>query len=206
MARNKFRKSQISIASPEDPASEAIWHAKKTVTHARNLLGQHLVRRWPDGRVEARMITEVEAYDGERDLACHAARGRTARTEILYGAGGRWYVYLCYGIHELLNLVVGPPGWPAAVLIRSVEGVAGPGRLTKALGIDRRLNGRAARPASDLWVEDRRSPAQARRIRATPRIGMDYAGGIWAAKRWRFILLPPPGAGSGPGSRRPRRS
>ena len=80
------------------------------------------------------MITEVEAYDGERDRTCHARFGRTPRSEVLYGAGGVWYVYLCYGVHEMLNLVVGPAGWPAAVLIRGVDGITGPGRLTRALG------------------------------------------------------------------------
>src|SRR5471032_2944925 len=153
MARNKFQYPQISTGSGKYPHAAKIWHAKKTVAHARELLGRHLVRRWPDGRLEARVITEVEAYDGERDLACHAARGRTPRTEILYGAAGHWYVYLCYGVHEMLNLVVGPPDWPAAVLIRGVEGSTGPGRLTKTLRIDRRLNGAAVAKASGLWVE-----------------------------------------------------
>src|ERR1035437_4999498 len=95
--------------------------AKKTVTLARWLLGKHLVRQFPRGCVEARLITEVEAYHGERDLACHARAGRTRRTDVMYAAGGVWYVYLCYGMHEMLNLVVGPRGWPAAVLIRGVE-------------------------------------------------------------------------------------
>src|SRR5580700_5264286 len=110
-----------------------VWRERKTVALARSLLGKHLVRRWPDGRVEARLIIEVEAYDGERDLACHAARGRTRRTDTLYAAGGVWYVYLCYGIHEMLNLVVGPADWPAAILIRGIDGCIGPGRLTRAL-------------------------------------------------------------------------
>src|SRR5689334_6473336 len=92
---------------------------RKTIALARWLLGKHLVRR-QRGRTEARLITEVEAYDGERDLACHARAGRTARTEVMYGPGGVWYVYLCYGVHEMLNLVVGPRDWPAAVLIRGV--------------------------------------------------------------------------------------
>src|SRR3982750_2212294 len=110
---------------------------RKTVSLARWLLGKYLVRRWPDGRDEARMIIEVEAYHGESDQACHARAGRTKRTEVLYGPGGIWYVYLCYGIHEMLNLVVGPRDWPAAILIRGVEGAIGPGRVTKALGIHR---------------------------------------------------------------------
>src|ERR1043165_9963484 len=106
---------------------------KKTVALARWLLGKHLVRKFPDGRVDGRMIVETEAYNGESDLACHARAGRTARTDVLYSLGGIWYVYLCYGIHEMLNLVVGPENWPAAVLIRGVEGAIGPGRVTKAL-------------------------------------------------------------------------
>src|ERR1700679_597053 len=98
------------------------WAGMDTVALARDLLGKHLVRRRPNGEVDARLITEVEAYHGESDLACHAAKGRTKRTETLYAAGGIWYVYLCYGIHEMLNLAVGPPEHPAAVLIRGGEG------------------------------------------------------------------------------------
>lgn len=164
---------------------------KKTVDLARSLLGRHLVRRFPDGQVEARMIVEVEAYDGEADKACHARAGLTKRTEPLYAAGGIWYVYLCYGIHEMLNLVVGPEGWPAAILIRGVEGAIGPGRVTKALAIDRSLNTRSALdPATGLWLEDRGVRIPARAIRATPRIGVDYAGPIWARKHWRFHFDP----------------
>ena len=166
------------------------WHANDTVAQARALLGKYLVRRRPDGRVEARMITEVEAYDGERDLACHARFGRTRRTEVMYAAGGRWYVYLCYGVHEMLNLVVGPEGWPAAVLIRGVEGSSGPGRLTKALEIGRALNGAIAGEESGLWIEDRGVRVAPRDVCATPRVGVDFAGPVWAGKRWRFVLRP----------------
>src|SRR3954466_14162813 len=137
--------------------------AKKTVALARWLLGKHLVRRFPDDRVDARMIVETEAYHGEEDQACHARAGRTTRTDVLYGPGGVWYVYLCYGIHEMLNLVVGPAGWPAAILIRGVEGAIGPGRVTKALAINRKLNRASATDAqSGLWIEDRalRIPAK----------------------------------------------
>jgi DNA-3-methyladenine glycosylase len=165
-----------------------VWQAKKTVALARSLLGRHLVRRLPDGRLEARRITEVEAYDGERDLACHARAGRTARTEVMYGPGGVWYVYLCYGIHEMLNLVVGPPDWPAAILIRGVEGISGPGRVTRQLAIDRQLNGTPAAPDSGLWIEDRGGRVPRGKIQATPRIGVAYAGKIWASKPWRFVL------------------
>lgn len=193
------------------------WEEGRAPHRARALLGKHLLRRLPDGAVTAHLITEVEAYDGERDLACHAARGRTRRTETLYAPGGCWYVYLCYGMHEMLNLVVGPSGWPSAILIRAVEGISGPGRVTRGLAVDRRLNGQPASPESGLWLEDRGVRVPARLVRATPRIGVDYAGPVWSAKRWRFIFdpqelarsgerrLPPPGD-SRSTSRRPRRT
>ena len=170
--------------------SPDVWQSKKTVVLARALIGKHLVRRWPDGREEARTIVETEAYHGESDQACHARAGRTRRTEVMYGPGGVWYVYLCYGIHEMLNLVVGPADFPAAILIRGVEGAIGPGRVTKALGIDRRLNATpATSEASGLWIEDRGVKVPRTKIRATPRIGIDYAGPIWAGKHWRFTLV-----------------
>ncbi|HVU24398.1 MAG TPA: DNA-3-methyladenine glycosylase [Opitutus sp.] len=164
------------------------WETGKTVDLARGLIGKHLVRRRADGTTDARMITEVEAYGGERDLASHARAGRTARTAVMYGPGGVWYVYLCYGVHEMLNLVVGPEGRPAAVLIRGVEGLSGPGRVTKGLGIDRRLNGAVAAPASGLWIEDRGGRMPRASVQATPRIGVDYAGEIWAKRLWRFVI------------------
>jgi DNA-3-methyladenine glycosylase len=163
------------------------FRSEKTVAIARSLLGKFLVRSTPAGEV-ARMITEVEAYDGERDQACHARRGRTARNAVMYEPGGVWYVYLCYGVHEMLNLVTGPQGYPAAVLIRGVEGARGPGRLTKVLGIDRRLNGAVCAPACGLWIEDRGVRLPRGAIEASPRIGVDYAGPVWAKKPWRFAI------------------
>jgi len=153
------------------------------LTLARQLIGWTLLVDGVGGR-----IVETEAYLGEHDLACHARAGRTARTEVLYRAGGIWYVYLCYGIHEMLNLVVGPRDWPAAVLIRGVEGASGPGRVTKALGIDRRLNRAPAEPASGLWLEDRGVRVVKAHVQVTPRIGVDNAGEEWAGKPWRFVL------------------
>ncbi|MFM8337278.1 MAG: DNA-3-methyladenine glycosylase [Opitutaceae bacterium] len=176
--------------------SPAYLQRRATVAQARWLLGKHLVRRHADGRMEARLITETEAYDGEGDLACHARVGRTNRTEVMYAAGGVWYVYLCYGVHEMLNLVVGPAGWPAAVLIRGLEGVSGPGRLTRALGIGRHLNGAAACDAgSGLWIEDRGVLVAPRTIVAGPRVGVEFAGPVWAAKPWRFSLNADPRGG-----------
>lgn len=165
------------------------WRHRGTVRLARGLLGKFLVRT-RDGVAEARMITEVEAYDGERDRACHARAGRTARTATMYRAGGCWYVYLCYGVHEMLNLVTGPEDWPAAVLIRGVAAADGPGRLTRALGIDRRLDGTAATPASGLHLEDRGVRVPRTWVRATPRVGVAFAGPVWAAKPWRFLIEP----------------
>ena len=149
------------------------------------------MRQRADAEPDARLITEVEAYDGECDLACHARAGRTQRTTPLYEDGGIWYVYLCYGIHEMLNLVVGPRDWPAAVLIRGLEGISGPGRVTKQLGITRAQNGRPSDPATGLWLEDRGVVVPSNCIQATPRIGVSYAGEIWAKKPWRFVLKDP---------------
>ncbi len=160
-------------------------HSRNTQATARWLLGKVLVRTIR-GRRSVHVITEVEAYHGERDLACHASKGRTARTEVMYGYGGCWYVYLCYGVHEMLNIVTGPPGHPAAVLIRGLEKVNGPGRLTKLLKIDRRLNGASARPVSGLHLEDHGIKIPRRHLKRGPRIGVDYAGPVWAAKSWRF--------------------
>ncbi len=179
--------------------------ARDTVALARALLGKVLVTT-RDGRREARRIVETEAYDGPEDRACHASRGRTARTEVMFAAGGVWYVYLVYGMHELLNLVTGPAGHPAAVLIRGVEGVAGPGRLTRALAIDRRFNGLPASRATGLWIEDDGFVPPAEAVRATPRIGVDYAGPVWAAKPWRFIWSSTPDPGRSPRARRARGS
>ena len=136
------------------------------------------------------LICEVEAYDGERDLACHASKGRTKRTDVMYQAGGRWYVYLCYGVHEMLNLVTGPENYPAAILIRGVEGISGPGRLTKRLQIGRHLNGLPAEPASGLHIEDHGIKVPRKLIITGPRVGVNYAGPVWAAKPWRFSFDP----------------
>jgi DNA-3-methyladenine glycosylase len=162
---------------------------KKTVVLARWLLGKVLVRA-RRGRETAVLITEVEAYDGPRDRAshAHADRGRTPRNAVMFGPGGQWYVYLCYGVHEMLNLVTGPRDYPAAILIRGVEGVIGPGRVTRALGIDRKLNATAAARASGLWIEDRGVRVPRRLMQTTPRIGVDYAGPVWAGKKWRFYF------------------
>jgi DNA-3-methyladenine glycosylase len=165
------------------------WASRATLAHAKSLLGKVLVRTIAGGET-AHMITEVEAYIGESDLACHASRGITARTRILFGPPGHWYVYLIYGMHEMLNLVTGPDGWPSAILIRGVVGATGPGRVTRALAVNRSLNGRPASRESGLWIEDRGIRVSERHVSRTPRIGIDYAGPVWAAKPWRFVIDP----------------
>lgn len=152
---------------------------------AEDLLGAHLVRR-VRGKEVRHVITEVEAYDGIDDKACHASKGRTPRTEVMFGPAGHWYVYLCYGMYDMLNIVTGQEGYPAAVLIRGTREVNGPGRLTKALGITRALNGQSADKQSGLWIERSGIRMPKKEIVRTPRIGVGYAG-EWARKPWRFV-------------------
>mgnify|MGYP001013306660 CR=1 FL=1 len=171
-----------------DPIQARVFQAQNTVALARKLIGCVLVRRMPDGQEIRSVITETEAYHGESDLACHASKGRTARTDVMYRRGGIWYVYLCYGIHEMLNLVTGPENFPAAILIRGTQAVSGPGRLTKTLAIDRLLNGLPAAPESGLWIEKGERVTK-NRIQITPRVGIDYAGDEWRLKPWRFVLV-----------------
>lgn len=163
--------------------------SKDTVGLARALLGKYLVAR-REGVTEAYPIIEAEAYDGPQDLACHASKGRTRRTEPMFGPSGHWYVYLCYGVHEMLNLVTGPRDYPAAILIRGLAGVSGPGRLTKRLGIDRRFNAQASSEATGLWIEDRGLAFGDEAVEATPRIGVSYAGEDWANRPYRFVVKP----------------
>jgi DNA-3-methyladenine glycosylase len=153
---------------------------------AKDLLGKSLVRRGPTGLVTAAVIHETEAYIGPQDLACHAAKGRTARTEVMFGPPGYWYIYFVYGIHWMLNVVTGDEGFPAAVLIRGAGEWIGPARLTKGLAIDKGFNGARADRTSGLWIEDRGLRLLRRSIKRTPRIGVDYAG-AWAAKPYRYV-------------------
>lgn len=153
---------------------------------APELLGKYLVREHGDTEM-AHMITEVEAYDGFEDLASHAAKGRTKRTDVMYGKAGHWYVYLIYGMYEMLNIVTGKDEYPSAVLIRGVDSIDGPGRLTRELGITRALNAKPASKGNGLWIEDRGIFIPTNSIIATPRIGVAYAG-EWATKPWRFVM------------------
>ena len=154
---------------------------------APELLGKYLVSAI-GGKKSACMITETEAYIGPHDLAAHSSKGLTPRTAVMFGPPGRWYVYFTYGIHWMLNIVTGPEGYPSAVLFRGVEGIPGPARLAKQLGITGALNAHAAVPASGLWIEDRGVKVQKSAIRTSPRVGVEYAGPVWAAKPYRYFL------------------
>ncbi|RJQ28563.1 DNA-3-methyladenine glycosylase [Candidatus Parcubacteria bacterium] len=163
---------------------------RPTLQVAKGLLGKSLIRR-ARGRTIAVLISEVEAYDGPHDKASHAHRGRTPRNEVVFGEAGRWYVYFTYGMHWMLNIVTGPKGYPAAILIRCAihEGkpIFGPARLTKYLKIDKRLNGKSANKNSGLWIEDRGVKIKPSQVRRGKRIGVDYAG-EWSKKLYNFSL------------------
>jgi DNA-3-methyladenine glycosylase len=160
---------------------------RPTLEVTRDLLGKYLLRRVGQ-KTQALCLTELEAYDGFEDKASHAHRGQTPRNQIMFGPAGTWYVYLVYGMYWMLNLVTGPKNYPAAVLIRGVEGIVGPGRLTKFLHIDRALNGKKAHPKNALWLESRDAAIPDSQIITTPRIGVDYAGPLWSQKHYRFVL------------------
>ena len=153
------------------------------------LLGKILVRR-VDSRVLRCRIVETEAYIGIRDLACHAARGRTARNEVMFGPAGRAYVYFIYGMYYMLNIVAGDVGDPQAVLIRAAApldgwkaNLSGPGRLARELMLNRGDNGLSL-AGDELFVQA--DPGHRPKVRRTPRIGVDYAG-HWARRLLRFV-------------------
>ena len=162
-----------------------------TLLVARELIGTHLVH---DDGVTKRIgrIVETEAYMGPEDLAAHSARGRTRRTEVMFGPPGHAYVYFIYGFWYCLNVVTSRKGVPHAVLLRAlepIEGVSdktwGPGLLCRAMGIDRTLNG-IDLCADRLWLERPQGNTPVVRVGSSPRIGVDYAGS-WAKRPWRFF-------------------
>jgi len=150
---------------------------------APELLGKYLVRRFDSGDIHRFRITDVEVYLGEEDKACHASKGRTPRTELLYHKGGVIYVYFIYGIHWLLNIVTGNENEPQGIMIRGVEGIDGPGRVGKYLQLDKSFYGESI-SGDRLWIEDSdEKPA----YKTGPRIGIDYAG-EWKDMPWRFLI------------------
>jgi DNA-3-methyladenine glycosylase len=182
----------------------------KPTRAARFFLGKVLCVQAADGYAEG-MIVETEAYGGVEDAASHAfGHRRTARTEIMFGPGGAAYVYVCYGMHRMFNIVTGPVDSPEAVLVRAVKitaghdlvrkrrkGIAekdwasGPGRVCAALGIEMHHNRHDLLLGETIWIEDRGVKFPSREVKRTPRIGVDYAG-AWALKPWRFVWSPSP--------------
>lgn len=148
------------------------FYRQDAVTLAKALVGKLLCRRLADGTVTKLRITETEAYLGVDDTACHAHKGKTKRSEMLWHDGGTVYVYLCYGMHSLMNIISGAEGDPQGVLIRCCEGYPGPGKLAKALNIDRTLNGEDILNSPELWIEDGDREVN---IISDKRVGIAYA-------------------------------
>ena len=150
---------------------------------APKLLGKFLCVN-KNGIIKKYMITETEAYCGSEDTACHAHHGKTKRNAVMYEKGGVAYVYLCYGIHSLLNVVCGEKDYPEAVLIRGVKGFNGPGKLTKELGIDLSYNNESL-IGERLFILDGKKDIK---YIAAKRVGIDYATEYYKNIKWRFIL------------------
>ena len=184
----------------------SFYQQEDVTTIAVQLLGKQLFTLI-DGKLTGGTIVETEAYNGIMDKASHAYAGRyTPRTSTMYQAGGISYVYLCYGIHHLFNVVTNSKNNPDAVLIRGIEPVeglltmlerrnmqslapritAGPGALAKALGIDKKLNAKDLL-SDEIWIEDNGISIQKEQIIASPRVGVDYAA-EHALLPWRFYI------------------
>lgn len=159
------------------------FHHRTCLEVAQDLVGKVLVHKTPAGELRLRIL-ETEAYWGEADTACHAHKGRTKRTEVLYADAGTVYVYLCYGMHWLLNIVTGDKEDPQAVLIRACVDAPGPGKLTKALGITGELNWGSIL-GDTIWVEDDGFTCN---LRTDKRVGIGYAAQEDQDKLWRFIM------------------
>jgi DNA-3-methyladenine glycosylase len=166
------------------PRPERKFFSRDVLEVAPELLGHFLVRKSENG-IQRFLITEVEAYRGEEDRACHACKGKTARTEIMYHEGGCLYVYLIYGMYWMLNIVTGPVDQPQAALIRGIEGYYGPGRLTRQLGIEKSFYGEDLLISERLWLE--KGP-ELLPYESMPRINIEYAGEPWKSKLWRFTI------------------
>lgn len=167
------------------------YFTRPTLIVARSLIGKYLIRENGRGTIVGKIV-EVEAYVGAEDKACHASKGRTARTEVLFGPPGISYVYLIYGMYHMLNVVTERADFPAAVLIRAIEVdgelIDGPGKLCRELGIDRSLHRVDLTEGRAIWFEDRGRRVSSNQVGTLPRIGVDYAG-LWAKKPWRFRLI-----------------
>ena len=152
---------------------------------APKLIGKYLCRAFDDGSIIKKRISEIEIYRGEEDLACHASNGKTPRNEIMYKKGGVLYIYLIYGMHWMLNFVTGGINNPQAVLLRGIDDIIGPGRVTKNLKIDKSFNGEDLCNSKRIWIENNDLSAE---YTTDVRVGVDYAGDYWKNKLWRLVL------------------
>ncbi|MDD3320872.1 MAG: DNA-3-methyladenine glycosylase [Paludibacter sp.] len=161
------------------------FYKQDAIIVAEKLLGKILFRIFDDGSVSKYIITETEAYLGEEDEACHAHKGRTARTEIMYSEGGKVYVYLIYGMYWMLNVVTGEVNNPQAVLIRGVDNIIGSGKVGRELKIDKTFYGEDLLTSKRIFIENAPSTKE---FYTAPRVGIDYASPKWRDKNWRFTL------------------
>ncbi|MFN6088132.1 MAG: DNA-3-methyladenine glycosylase [Cyclobacteriaceae bacterium] len=183
--------------------TNSFYQRQDVVKIAHELIGKVLVTNVNE-TLTSGVIVETEAYS-DRERGCHAYKGMTARNKVMFDVGGRAYIYLCYGIHQMMNVVTNEKGKADAVLIRALKPLAGiedilqraktnsikgltsgPGKLTKALGISRKLNGQSLK-GSEIWIEDQGITIARRHVVSSPRIGIDYAGED-ALLLWRFSL------------------
>ncbi|MCF8307355.1 MAG: DNA-3-methyladenine glycosylase [Ignavibacteriales bacterium] len=160
------------------------FYTRDVLDVAPDLLGKKLCIRSED-EIYSYYISEVEAYRGEEDKACHASKGRTPRTEVMYRKGGLIYIYLIYGMHWMFNIVCAEKDFPQAVLIRGLQELNGPGRITKKLKIDSSYNGESLVNSDRIWLENGNKPDK---IFTSPRIGIEYAGEPWLSLNWRFFI------------------
>ena len=160
-----------------------IFYLQNAEIAAPALVGKLICLKRPDGEVLRMRITETECYLGVDDTACHASRGKTPRNSALWQAGGFSYVYLCYGMYHMFNVITGEEDDPQGVLIRGVEGYLGPGKFTKYCGIDSSYNRIDMRVSDTLWLED---DGYFPDIVRSPRIGIDYADATDRERLWRF--------------------
>lgn len=178
------QKSHIEIMTPGKRLS-IDFYIRDVLEVAPDLIGKNMIIRLADNTIGSFQITDVEAYRGVEDKACHASKGRTPRAEVMFREGGKLYVYMVYGMYWMLNVVTAEENNPQAVLIRGVENLSGPGRLTKSLGIDRSFNGEDLTISDRIWFEETGLYPV---FRTGPRIGIDYSGEYWKTRPWRFYV------------------